>query len=400
MVAKSVIDSRLWVRLDLDATLKANSFFHVNHTHRAHLANQLLLYDRVIIPTKDFGIIPILLSWMGHSTLVDALESGALGFVRLETILGYAGNGSGLSEYRFEETEKSRFNWWQAAEFGSFDEAPDIQLLHQCPFLSKPQRENICQLVLKNSSKFKLEKEIFIKRVRHETYADVTSIPEYVDYLIANEPPGTTKIYPRLLSGVDKDQIRVLNLEKIDNSIDLLLRTAEINLEILMGHYYGESDLSTSFGADTLLKQKLVRCGAVPNLIEKFQTLLQLDNIPDINPAIMTGEISIPEIWKLRQKKVSRQFRKWLQDAQADDSRELEKAYVASLRKTSKYTSLPAKLIRFTLTTAVAAFEPLTGTLASASDSFFVEKWLKGYSPSLFMDQIRALPKGQQNGSA
>ena len=400
MVAKSIIDSRLWVRLDLDASLKGNSLFHVNPTHRAHLANQLLLYDRVIIPTKDFGIVPILISWMGLSTLIDALESRAIGFARLETILGYAGNGSGLSEYKFQQTEKSRFSWWQAAEFGPFDDAPDLQLLHQCPFLSKSQRENLNELVLKNSSQFELGKEIFINRVRHETYADVTTTPEYVDYLIANEPPGTKKIKPWLLSGVDKDQIRVLNLERIENSIDLLLRIAEINLEILMGHYYGESDLSTSFGAETLLKQKLIRSGAVPSLVDKFQNLLQLDNIPDINPAIIAGEISIPEIWKLRQKKVSCQFREWLRSANAEDSRELEKAYVATLRKNSKYTSLPAKLIRFILTTAVGAFEPVTGTLASASDSFFVEKWLEGYSPSLFMDQIRALPKGEQNDTA
>ena len=82
MVAKSIIDSRLWIRLDLESSHRKNTQFSENVSNKAHLASQLLLYDNVLIPTKDFGILPGLLTWMDYSTLVEALKSKTLGFVR------------------------------------------------------------------------------------------------------------------------------------------------------------------------------------------------------------------------------------------------------------------------------------------------------------------------------
>ncbi len=87
MVSRAIVDSRLWIRLDLDQTLKPNSLFLTKPQHRAHLASQLLLYDTVVIPTKDFGIIPILISWMGLSTFQEAMRSGSIGFIRPRSLL-------------------------------------------------------------------------------------------------------------------------------------------------------------------------------------------------------------------------------------------------------------------------------------------------------------------------
>jgi hypothetical protein len=70
----------------------------------------------------------------------------------------------------------------------------------------------------------------------------------------------------------------------------------------------------------------------------------------------------------------------------------LEKAYVAALGKSTAYTSLPVRVLRCIITTSLGAVEPISGTLVGAGDSFFIEKWLAGYSPRLFLDQMRRLP--------
>lgn len=110
MTSEAIIDNRLFVRLDLDHSLRANSFFQTNVANRAHLASQLLLYETVIIPTIDFGVIPALINWFGVKTFEDILESSAIRFIRRKNILAYAGNGNGICMITIDPSEKSHFN--------------------------------------------------------------------------------------------------------------------------------------------------------------------------------------------------------------------------------------------------------------------------------------------------
>ena len=64
---------------------------------------------------------------------------------------------------------------------------------------------------------------------------------------------------------------------------------------------------------------------------------------------------------------------------------------MAALGKKSFYVSLPARLVRFALTSTIGAPSPPAGLALGASDSFFVEQWLRGYSPKLFLDQLSGL---------
>jgi len=392
MGSKSIIDSRLWIRLDLDTTLKANSFYHTHPWHRAHFATQLLLYDQIVIPTKDFGILPILMSWMGYSALQEALETDSIAFVRPKSLIGYAGNGNAISGFEIQASKEKPFNWYQESLFGSMEDAPELQLRYQCPFLSREERLSLKMLTLQKSRQMEWDNDSFMKQIVNESYTDIIDSPELAQFVMAHEPGGIKSINLTNLSGVEPNQFRVLNLEQIKDGVDLVLRVAEINLELLMAELYGDADLCTSAGAETLLQKKLIRSGAVPELAHKFQSLLELENIPDIRPVIAEGEISVREIWRLRQKRESIRFREWLREGSYTDGRELEKAYVSSLGAALTSLSLPARIFRFILTTAVGTIGPITGVLAGVVDNFFVEKWLSGYSPRLFVDQIRALP--------
>jgi hypothetical protein len=64
MNGKDIVDSRLFIRLDASSSPLNNLAFAENLHNKAHLVSQLLLYDTILIPTTDFGIIRSLTSWL------------------------------------------------------------------------------------------------------------------------------------------------------------------------------------------------------------------------------------------------------------------------------------------------------------------------------------------------
>lgn len=390
MHSDTILDSHLYIRPDL--TPKANRKFQADTSNKAHLASQLLLYDRIVIPSKDFGIIPILIDWMGLDRFREALDESALGFARPMSILGYAGNGNGISAFVIGESEKLHFDWWQDALFGSMDKAAELQLERQCPFIGAKDRSKLLQLILLCSKSIDWNNDVFMKSIVHESYADIMGHPVLSSFVIRHEPSGTTSVKLPWLTGVSPNQLRVSSLRHIRDGVDLVLRIAEINLEVMMAHIYGECDIGTSDGAQRILERKLYRYGIHPTAESKFMSLIELTGTPDIRPAISSGSMEFAEIMKLRQKKASREFRKWLRNARADDARDLERLYVSSLGNSAAYSSLPSRILRFIITTAVGIINPIAGPVASVVDSFFVEKWLDGYSPKLFLDELGKLP--------
>lgn len=325
----SIVDSRLWIRLNADSSLKVNVSFHTNQNNLAHFAAQLLLYDRVIIPTKDFGILPILISWMGAPLFVEALEMGVLGFVRPRDLIGYAGNGLGISGFGIVDNSDNPFFWDQACVYGCMEDAPLLQLRHQCPFLSLARRQKIAGLVLENSKELKLDNEIFMRDVVHESYSDIMSSSHLVGVVLSHEPKGTTSVELSRLTGVDANQMRILDLDDVRDGVDIVLRVAEINMEIIMASLCQGADIGTSIGAELILREKLTRSGRGGNY-DKFQSLLELENIPDVRYVVAAGDVSISEIWKIRESREGRRFRKWLRMAKPADARDLEKAYVST----------------------------------------------------------------------
>src|SRR5687767_13838829 len=100
MPSESILDGRFYIRHDLSDPGLRNDRFANDHRMQTHLVNQLLTYDRIVIPTNDFGIVPILRKWVGAGPFGEMLESGALRFVRWNSLLGYVGNGKGVSTFQ------------------------------------------------------------------------------------------------------------------------------------------------------------------------------------------------------------------------------------------------------------------------------------------------------------
>ena len=140
-----------------------------------------------------------------------------------------------------------------------------------------------------------------------------------------------------------------------------------------------------------MLKTKLANAGIESSALAHFSRVLDLNNIPDVGLLVAKGGMSPADLWKLRQARESRQFRAWLRTANVGDARELEQAFVSSLTSSDASSSLPVKMLRFVITTGVGTLFPPAGIVLDAIDSFFVDKWLQGYSPRLFLDSLSRL---------
>jgi len=193
------------------------------------------------------------------------------------------------------------------------------------------------------------------------------------------------------LPGINTDVLKVSSHVEISESVDVVLQIAEVNLSIYMANLVGKCDLFVPEGTQNLLMSKLVRSGIDINTLNNFIQLLDLNNLPDPGIAIISGDITLGDIWKIREKRVSKKFRRWLQTSNTDDARDLERLYVESLGKDSTFNSLPVKIIRFALTTSASIINPVIGLGLDVVDSFFVDKWLHGYSPVFFLDQLNDL---------
>ena len=391
--SEAIVDGGLYVRLSFDVDAeRSHQGFQQDRANLAHFVNQLLLYDRVALPSKDMSIVPILASWIGFDHLCELLEAEALSFARLPSILSYVGNGHGIVGIALQPGKGRPFQWWQEAAFGSLERSIELQVFHGCPVISMAERERLCRLVRARTLPIEWEDKFFTDNIVTVSYADIGGDQTLFQFVRSHEPSDATAISLNRLTGLAPNQLRVSSLKPPQDGVDLVLRVAELNLELALGSILGNLDVAISEGANRILSGKLRRVGVSPAALEQFLNLLELNDLPDLGRVVGEGQYSFADLWGLRQGGVATRFRQWLREAEAKDARDLERAYVASLGNRHAYSSLPLQTVRFALVTAWGVIEPISGTLAGVAD-FFLAQWLGGYSPKLFFDKVRALPR-------
>ncbi len=204
--------------------------------------------------------------------------------------------------------------------------------------------------------------------------------------------PGAPLAVNRL-PGVNANQLVIPIEGDAQTPVQLVLKVAEVNLQIVMAEYSGGTDLHVSEGAEKLLEHKILRSGVAKR--EGFARMLELKRIPDIRAAVEAGALSLPNIWKVRQHRSSKLFRRWLAKEEVDTANDLVRLYIESMEETSLSESLPARILRFALTTDIGLVSTVAGVAAGIVDSFFVNHFLKGYRPKLMFDSLGKLfPEG------
>jgi hypothetical protein len=151
------------------------------------------------------------------------------------------------------------------------------------------------------------------------------------------------------LPEVGPDQMRVSGIEVINDPVDFILRIEEINLEMAISVQAQNADIYTSEKTEKILKSKIERCAGGHDVVEGFMRLLELINVPDIENAIISNNLSFDDVLKVRSSRNGTMFREWLQKAEVEEARDLEKAYVASLQDVPLVNSFPVKDIKVSI---------------------------------------------------
>jgi len=388
----SIVDTNLMPNLGLSPSIGVNIRFESSASIRAHFVNQLLLYECIEIPTKDFGILPALINWVGIKTFREMMKSGVIGFLHVPEMIGYVGNGVGLSTITIDTQGRASAAWWTEAVFADAGKAIQLQLSNRFPYLTNKEIDNLTDLVITNMKVVDLNPGEFEKFIKHESYKDVMLSDEIsaIISILSGNPDGVDLTN---LPTIETNQVKVLSNEPSSDPINIVLRIATLNLALFLASKICKSDLISPAGGNSVISSKLKRSGFLPAAVDNFMSLLDLTNMPDIGAALNSREINFRDIWRIRNKRISKRFRGWLRSAKSEESRDIERIYVESLGKKSFVESLPARLVSFAITTLVGAVNPPAGLAVETADSFFITEWMKGFSPKLFLDQLsRILP--------
>jgi hypothetical protein len=121
---------------------------------------------------------------------------------------------------------------------------------------------------------------------------------------------------------------------------------------------------------------------------------LALPDTPTLAEVIDSGERSFNEFLKLLDQ--SRRFKDWLHTVNPDEN--LVRTYMRDVSSEGWIQKLPAKSIRYILTTAIAANNPVAGFVSGIVDNFFLEKLLSGWRPNHFVSKKLSPFVNSRNG--
>jgi hypothetical protein len=391
----AIVDWKLYVKHNVAHADVENAAFFANGANRGHFGSQLLIYEHIVIPTNDFAVVPGLIGWMGIEAFEEALDSEAISFQRRLGLLGYAGNGAGILLMGIMDTPQKPFEqWFRRTQFGDPAEAIELHLKHGLPGLGKEDTGRLISKVLAHSTTPDLNaNNVFDKDIANESYIDIRDTPElktnFIKLLVATGANQSEAVAGNRLPGIAPNQFHIAVEGEAKTPIQLVLKAAEVNMEIVLADFAGGTDLHVAEGTERLLHHKILRSSTGRG--DGISRLLEINGIPDIRTAVASQSIAPSEIWSIRQERASKGFRKWLAKGDVHSSDDLERLYMESLEKVSLVDSLPVRSLRFIVPTVLGFFHPIAGVAVGATDSFLVSRLLGGYRPKLMFDRLGKL---------
>lgn len=399
LIPSSLFASNLSLPWDPEPNIRINKYID-NNWIAAYVLENLLFYDKVIIPTSDFSIIVPLLHWFGPPLFKDLLAAESISFVHTTGGLAYSGNGAGLMMFEIHPSKEKEEKepWWVKVHRCIPKEAVTLQINNRLTGLNESVIENLAKLVELTTVETALPQ--FQEKVANETYRDIQGSPVLNQYLF-NKNPQIYKMELNRLPGIEPNQMRVFySLPRpavAGDSIDTTLRIAMLNLEAYMSEEAGARDMVTDRSYNLLINAKVQRYTGGRLAQQSFDQLMKIEGIPDLVSMIMSGGISLPDLWNYRNTNVATEFRQWFEQIGPTNPNILVTEYVKSLKSGNFLSNTKVKIIRFIIPQIVgAALIPVTPGISfiasmgiSAVDCFLLDKIRLGFKPRYFIDELR-----------
>lgn len=356
---------------------------------KGRLGEKLLLYDEIIIPTGNFGIIPVLRLWLGDKTFISLIEKKIISFLKYTGWVAYVGNGGGVQFFNMLPNEKIGETFGYTF-FGNPEAALEYALQNTKSPSPSEDRKKIKKLILENTIEIELSKDVADK-IRHETYMDIMNSPLLRSFLFFKNPE-LTEIKLNMLKGVNPDQIRVFDFhrpyENPQDDISIVLNVAEHNILLFFMSLINDSDVFSDETTEKILISKMHRLTQDDKLVQDFMRILEVNNMPDLTSIISKNALTFEDLIRIRNKSDTINFRKWLHSESAVYSEDIIKAYVAAITKPTIMDRFSLKAIRFIIPNLVGLINAIGGLAASGIDSFVLPNLVNRKSPKVFLDNL------------
>lgn len=359
---------------------------------RGNLANYIILYDQIIIPTGNLQILPVLRNIFGEYIFDELVKSRVIVLARYDKWFGYIGGGGGLGFFKtsYSSLENKEPNIFHSY-FTPLDQAIDTIIKTTTPTSSSKRSSELTNILLDNV--VSVGHTIEMNAFRDETYKDILESPYLRNFLsMRNEGRSLDR-----LKGIDTNSVRIytphVNIEdKKALEIWSVLQVAFENFILGLSTELDVNDIAGDRNTLALIKAKGQRIGFDLEGRNAFSKIQEISGIPDIGNAFSQGNFTAEQLLDLRESKHSQAFRNWFSSGNNQETaQQIVDRYVSSIGKPSFIETLPIKTLRFSLTTGVGMIEPVTGMLSSVVDSFFLNKWFPGKSPKLFIKHAKTV---------
>jgi len=316
--------------------------------------NALLLNDQIYIYSYD---IFFLIECFKISELRKLVEKDILKII-------YADLGSA-----FLTGIKNNLNF-DLGSYESFDKyigGVEKKLISKSHSNSLNQAENDF-LARVESTPHRIDKQILKDRITSATKNDLENANITKPRMIKSQS---------LNSVLNQDAIQVL---AIAHSNRALILGGELDIESIHLDKDAKEIMNAKMGP-TFLK-KIFR-GA--NKIEIFKEINDMKGLPNLGELYISKIITLDDIFKIRESIDGKVFRIWYDSKDYDKDKTL-KHILNSVD--SKLSGIISRHIRWIVPVVAGIIEPVTGIASSYSNSFIADKFLKGYHPNLFLDNV------------
>lgn len=354
---------------------------------RGLIVEKMFIYDTVVVPTVDFTILPPIIHWMTPSIFQEAIERGALRFLRYRGSLGYGPVGAGILMFHIRPGPDKVEPWFRTTAHTDVEHAVSLQLQHRLDGPSIEEKRRLAKMTLLSTTETTLPE--FASAVRQETYEDILGSKALRNRF------GVRDANLERLSGLEDNQIRVFSsigapAVKGDD-IDICLRLAALNLEAYLGDICGADDMVTDERFSILLDAKAERFNRGNQAPEAFSRVLSVERLPDLATVVSGGQLHLRTAWAIRNSKAGGHFREWFHASGPEDVNRVIKEYVKALRAARPGERWPVKLLRIILTSALGLIPqvgPILGGVATAADSLVIDRVLRGKNPRYLIDKL------------
>jgi len=368
---------------------KVSDFMVNSREVKRSLANYILLYNQIYIPTGNLQILPVLRIILGEDIFDELVKNNVIVLARYDKWFSYYGNGSGLSFFSIASGDAKNNLFY--SYFSPLDECIETALSNTNPVPGSVRKQELTNLLLDNV--IPVVENIDHNTFKNETYKDISESP-YLRNFLSYKNRGRSL---NNLKGIRANEVRTYaahNVKDENNSpaIAAVLQAAFDNFILGIGSDLKTDEITGDGASLALLKAKGQRVGMPIEGQKAFAQIQDISDVPDIGLAFADGMITAEQLLDLRESKHAEAFRSWLGQSNPQDSHvDIVRRYVETLGKPSIIESIPAKTLRFAATTSIGILKPPAGIAASAIDNFLLSKWFPAKSPRLFLKHAKSV---------